>query len=136
VKGKVGGAYDLALVFLLLRLRRRTRFFLHLALILSASGLRGMRSAGEYFKHCAAALRMGARSEGQVASSIGAPDSNWEAAVGTYFAVEMSVVGWRREVGGAASRFFVLCGASLSEAALAVCWASRLASADHAAPRH
>lgn len=26
--------YDLALIFLLLRLRRRTRFFLHLALIL------------------------------------------------------------------------------------------------------
>ena len=29
--------YERALVFLLLRLRRRTRFFLHLALILSAS---------------------------------------------------------------------------------------------------
>ena len=39
-----GETYDLALVFLLLRLRRRTRFFLHLALILSAwAG--GMRSA-------------------------------------------------------------------------------------------
>ena len=29
-----GTTYDLALIFLLLRLRRRTRFFLHLALIL------------------------------------------------------------------------------------------------------
>lgn len=29
-----GATYDLALIFLLLRLRRRTRFFLHLALIL------------------------------------------------------------------------------------------------------
>lgn len=29
--------YDLALVFLLLRLRRRTRFFLHLALIFNFS---------------------------------------------------------------------------------------------------
>lgn len=28
-----GGTHDLALIFLLLRLRRRTRFFLHLALI-------------------------------------------------------------------------------------------------------
>jgi len=31
-----GGTYERALTFLLLRLRRRTRFFLHLALILSA----------------------------------------------------------------------------------------------------
>ena len=75
-------------------------------------------------------------SEERVASSIEAPDSNWEAAVATYFAFEMSVVGWRREVGGAASRFFVLCGASLSEAALDCGKASRLASADHAAPRY
>lgn len=32
--GRNGATYDLALIFLLLRLRRRTRFFLHLALIL------------------------------------------------------------------------------------------------------
>lgn len=31
-----GSTYERARVFLLLRLRRRTRFFLHLALILSA----------------------------------------------------------------------------------------------------
>lgn len=33
--------YDLALVFLLLRFRRRTRFFLHLALILNCCGVSG-----------------------------------------------------------------------------------------------
>jgi hypothetical protein len=39
----IEGTYERALVFLLLRLRRRTRFFLHLALILSADC--GVRSA-------------------------------------------------------------------------------------------
>lgn len=33
----IASTHDLALVFLLLRLRRRTLFFLHLALILSAT---------------------------------------------------------------------------------------------------
>jgi hypothetical protein len=33
-----GETYDLALIFLLLRLRRRTRFFLHFALILTIRG--------------------------------------------------------------------------------------------------
>lgn len=32
---KLGATYERALIFLLLRLRRRTRFFLHLALILN-----------------------------------------------------------------------------------------------------
>jgi len=34
---QLGWTYDLALIFLLLRFRRRTRFFLHLALILNGS---------------------------------------------------------------------------------------------------
>jgi hypothetical protein len=38
--------YDLALIFLLLRLRRRTRFFLHLALILNELGARSDVSMG------------------------------------------------------------------------------------------
>lgn len=37
VEDAIDSAYERALVFLLLRLRRRTRFFLHLALILSAN---------------------------------------------------------------------------------------------------
>lgn len=41
--------YDLALIFLLLRFRRRTRFFLHLALILNVSYEAGlaMMSTGD-----------------------------------------------------------------------------------------
>lgn len=36
--GKKNGTYERALIFLLLRLRRRTRFFLHLALIVNDWG--------------------------------------------------------------------------------------------------
>lgn len=37
VPNGAGGTYDLALVFLLLRFRRLTRFFLHFALILAVA---------------------------------------------------------------------------------------------------
>ena len=41
-QGVVRGVYlERALIFLLLRLRRRTRFFLHLALILNDVAVRG-----------------------------------------------------------------------------------------------
>lgn len=45
---------DLALIFLLLRLRRRTRFFLHLALILNE--LEAATRLALYFYRCAAGI--------------------------------------------------------------------------------
>ena len=86
--GDVVRTYERALVFLLLRLRRRTRFFLHLALILSAGC--DMRSAAalESVELPAAARTF----KEQPLHSIEYRERRDGLEYRTYIAVEMSVV--------------------------------------------
>lgn len=87
--GDVVRTYERALVFLLLRLRRRTRFFLHLALILSAGC--GMRSAAVQLRSLELMASAGTLKE-QSLRSIECRERRHGWLDITYIAVEMSVV--------------------------------------------
>ena len=87
--GDVVRTYERALVFLLLRLRRRTRFFLHLALILSAGC--GMRSAAVQLTSVELTASAGTLKE-QSLRSIECRERRHGWLDITYIAVEMSVV--------------------------------------------
>ena len=87
--GDVVRTYERALVFLLLRLRRRTRFFLHLALILSAGC--GMRSAAVQLRSIELMASAGTLKE-QSLRSIECRERRHGWLDITYIAVEMSVV--------------------------------------------